>query len=158
MCHEMENRPALDPGKCLKPRSRYKVHGVLSAEINILQYGRLLRDFRGITRLDWACSPLRIQSSLRHLLDNDCEIHLKHPSNTPRYVRHYSLPLLPCSTAELMSSPIYPRRPSGRPLPTLRASSRAIQAMPSTSDEVVTTVLVSNLHCNRRVPRFLYFR
>lgn len=56
-----------------------------------------------------------------------------------------------------MANPLsHPHRPSGRPTPTLRASTRQTHAMPSTSDEIITVVLVSNLHCNRYVPLLIF--
>ncbi|KAI0347212.1 heavy metal translocatin [Trametopsis cervina] len=46
-----------------------------------------------------------------------------------------------------MVESLYTSKPTGKPAPILRAP-RGIYTMSSTSDEVVSTILVSNLHCN----------
>ncbi|KAJ3557799.1 hypothetical protein NM688_g1273 [Phlebia brevispora] len=46
-----------------------------------------------------------------------------------------------------MATPIYARRQGIKPLPPLRAA-RNVYDMSSTSNEVITTILVSNLHCS----------
>lgn len=67
-------------------------------------------------------------------------IRLPHSIHSPAWV--FS------SSKEAMSTPIYARREGVKPLPALRTA-RKIYGMPSTSDEIVTTIFVSNLHCSR---------